>query len=142
MPSDLARRGELDYLDRQGQPIDRDGFVRRLSDRRYSRVARSAFYDYERGYFYDVSTIWLGIDMSFGDYPPILFETMVFTDDSDPGLNEWGHRWSTEEDAFEGHRLVARALSSLLWQPLPAFVLFAMPREPRRLPSPQKAITA
>ena len=53
-----------------------------------------------------VSTVFLGIDHSFSERgPPILFETMVFTDYG--GDEQW--RWSTWSEAAAGHDLtVAR----------------------------------
>lgn len=48
----------------------------------------------------DVSTVFLGIDHSFGDRVPILFETMVFGGE----LDERMERYATWQDAEEGHR--------------------------------------
>lgn len=48
-----------------------------------------------------VSTIFLGIDHSFGGGPPVLFETMVFTDDS--GAESWSERCCTHAEALEMH---------------------------------------
>ena len=55
---------------------------------------------------YSVSTVFLVMDHSFGDYSnevrPLVFETMVFP------LNSWDdqecERYSTWEEAKEGHR--------------------------------------
>jgi hypothetical protein len=53
-----------------------------------------------------VSTVFLGIDHSFGDGPPLLFETMVFPNNKD-GLENWAdmhcRRYSTWEEAEAGH---------------------------------------
>ena len=47
----------------------------------------------------EVSTVFLGLDYSFGEGPPILFETMVFgLMDEEP---QW--RYSTWEEAEAGH---------------------------------------
>lgn len=48
----------------------------------------------------DVSTVFLGIDHSFGDGPPILFETMVF---GGP-LNQEQERYCTLKEAKDGHK--------------------------------------
>jgi hypothetical protein len=49
-----------------------------------------------------VSTVFLGMDHSFGDDgPPILFETMIFGG----ALDGYQERYSTWEEAEEGHRL-------------------------------------
>lgn len=48
-----------------------------------------------------VSTVFLGLDHSFGGGPPLLFETMVFENgtNEDVGCN----RYSTWEEADAGH---------------------------------------
>lgn len=45
---------------------------------------------------YHVSTVFLGLDHSFGEGPPLLFETMVFPSHD---MN----RYSTWDEAKEGH---------------------------------------
>lgn len=55
-----------------------------------------------------VSTVWLGIDHSWGGGPPLIFETMIFG----PGLwsELWVERYPTEVAALAGHdRAVAVA---------------------------------
>jgi hypothetical protein len=58
----------------------------------------------------NVSTVFLGLDHSFGDNgPPILFETMVFVD-GDGGRQE---RYSTWAEAEEGHEnMVAKVFKA------------------------------
>lgn len=46
-----------------------------------------------------VSTVWLGLNHSFGEGPPLIFETMVFGELYDGELQ----RYSTEEGAVRGH---------------------------------------
>lgn len=59
-----------------------------------------------------LSTVWLGLDHSFGFGPPLIFETMAF------GI--FGHadnfqqRYSTEAQALRGH---ARAKKQMLLPP-------------------------
>lgn len=60
----------------------------------------------------DVSTVWLGNDHQFGDGPPLIFETMIFAADEDSELSEWQNRYSTEEEAFEGHKKVVEAVKN------------------------------
>lgn len=140
MGSDLARRLDLGHYDRQGNPITMMEFAELLMDDRYYRVARTAFYDVERGYTYDLSTIWMGIDHSWGSSEiPILFESMLFTDDE--SVSEWGTRWHTEEEAIVGHVTVARTLSAGLWQPVAIRAIYSR-QSIRQLTPPQKAITA
>lgn len=53
----------------------------------------------------EVSTVFLGLDHSFGDGPPLLFETMVFGGEMDGDQD----RCTTWEQAEEMHRaMVAR----------------------------------
>lgn len=52
-----------------------------------------------------VSTVFLGLDHSFGGAPPLLFETMIFGED--PGhsnVDSYCDRYSTWDKAVEGHR--------------------------------------
>ena len=57
-----------------------------------------------------ISTVFLGIDHSFGDGPPVLFETMVFGGELDEEMN----RYTTWEDAEKGHEeMVKRVMGSL-----------------------------
>jgi hypothetical protein len=46
-----------------------------------------------------VSTVFLGLDHSFGDGPPLLYETMIFGGEHD----EYQQRYSTWEQAEAGH---------------------------------------
>ncbi len=57
---------------------------------------------------YDVSTIFLGLDHSFGrGVEPILFETMVFGDGE---RENWMWRYATLGEAKRGHYAVVEAL--------------------------------
>lgn len=47
----------------------------------------------------EVSTIFLGLDHSFGGLPPILFETMIFGGEHD----QYQDRYATWEEAEAGH---------------------------------------
>lgn len=64
-----------------------------------------------------ISTAFLGCDCSYGDGPPMLFETMVFWEDEGDGEKM---RYETFEQALEGHRdFIARyALIQRLPKPL------------------------
>lgn len=50
----------------------------------------------------DVSTVFLGLDHSFVEGPPMLFETMVFVG----GEDRYCERYTTWEQAEAGHDLV------------------------------------
>ena len=49
-----------------------------------------------------VSTVFLGLDHSFGNGPPLLFETMVFGGDHD----QEQERYTTWEEAEDGHKRI------------------------------------
>ena len=56
-----------------------------------------------------VSTVFIPIDHSFGDGPPVLFETLIF---GGPLADE-GERYHTKADAEEGHtKWVKRVLEA------------------------------
>jgi hypothetical protein len=50
-----------------------------------------------------VSTVFLGIDHSFGDGPPLLFETMIFGGKYEE--DEYQERYSTWAQAEAGHEV-------------------------------------
>ena len=56
-----------------------------------------------------VSTVFLGVDHSFGEGPSILFETMVFGGNWDLGQR----RYSTWDEAEKGHRRVVDEVMGL-----------------------------
>ena len=58
-----------------------------------------------------VSTVWLGLDQQYSNGPPLIFETMVFGNDDaaeDLQCDLWCERYSTEEQAKEGHERLCR----------------------------------
>ncbi len=54
-----------------------------------------------------VSTVFLGLDHSFGGDIPILFETMVFFDDGEDIAQE---RYCTWDEAVVGHNLMMKKI--------------------------------
>lgn len=48
-----------------------------------------------------VSTVFVGVDMGYGDGPPLIYETMVFPEDS--WDEQYCDRYATEQDALVGH---------------------------------------
>lgn len=95
--------GEVRWYDKEGKPIsDMELMELRLSDPNYKRVAKTIVGDAE------VSTVWLGLDHSyFDDSPPLIFETLVFGGKHDQHMV----RYSTEEEAREGHARVVRMVT-------------------------------
>lgn len=55
-----------------------------------------------------VSTVWLGMNHQWGDGPPLIFESMIFEGDHDG----WQDRYSTKEQAAEGHRRIVEAIKA------------------------------
>ena len=91
----------LTYYDRQGRPItDTMAWAKKFEDPNYKRVARTLLSNGRM-----VSTIWLGLNHQFGDGPPLIFETMVFSNEDDLMELE-GQRYATEADAIAGHTLL------------------------------------
>lgn len=56
----------------------------------------------------DISTVFLGLDHSFGGGEPLLFETMIFGGDDD-GYQE---RYSTWDEAVKGHKFACEKVSA------------------------------
>ena len=56
---------------------------------------------------YWVSTVDLGLDHSFGEGPPLYWETMIFQCDESGEVSDWGKlycdRYSSKADAEIGH---------------------------------------
>ena len=79
------------------------------------RIARTVLTDGKT-----VSTIWTGLDMSHGFGPPLIFETIVFSEEQEPFVIPLGtsvelirrtlecRRYSTEDEARVGHRQAVR----------------------------------
>ena len=57
-----------------------------------------------------ISTVFLGLDHSFGDGEPLLFETMIFGGKHD----QYQERYSTWKDAIEGHKFACDLVQNLL----------------------------
>ena len=55
-----------------------------------------------------VSTVFLGMDHSWSDGPPELFETMIFGDEHSE--DQW--RYATYDEAEAGHKAIVEALKS------------------------------
>jgi hypothetical protein len=60
-----------------------------------------------------VSTVFLGLDHSFGVGPPVLFETMVFGLQGEYQDEHYQERYCTYEEAIEGHKKVLQAVLDL-----------------------------
>ena len=92
------------YYDRDGRPMsDTLAWAKRFEETTYKRIAETTLPDGKW-----ISTVWLGLDHSFGRGPPLIFETMVFKDREN--LREVDvERYATEAEAREGHeRMVTK----------------------------------
>lgn len=89
-----ATRGEGIAL-LEGDPIERRVGYDEIGDQGVSTIFRQR-----------VSTVFLVIDHSFGDGPPVVFETMIF------GGRHEGQQWRyvTWDQAADGHREIVEAL--------------------------------
>jgi hypothetical protein len=93
----------INKFDRDGKPISLSNWTAKLENDHYRQVAWTEVGDYR------VSTIWLGLDYSFGGNNPLIFETVVFDGYS---KNIFQFRHSTEEEALEGHARVIAQLEA------------------------------
>ena len=94
------------WWDKSGAPIaDVLAWARLFEDRSYQRVARTVLGDGRL-----VSTVWTGIDQSYGSSPaPLIFETMAFPFEGSAVDLLCAH-WSTETAAIAGHDQIVAAL--------------------------------
>ena len=86
------------YYNKKGEPIASDEWVRLLEDPAYQRIKQTVL---PNGKW--VSTVWLGLNYQYGNGPPLVFETMVFS-----RQGEWDEldcrRYSTIREARIGHK--------------------------------------
>ena|SRR3990167_250941 len=86
------------YFDKDGNPLELHEWSKLHSDFDYKLIAHEIVGDRR------VSTVWLGINHSFGgdNTPPLIFETMIFVGDG--WLEIYCDRYSTLEEAGAGHK--------------------------------------
>lgn len=93
-------------LDEQGNPKEVDNI---LEWARWFETADRIVAKTKVGKF-DVSTVFLGIDHSFGQGPPLLYETMIFGSGMD---GEYQERYPTKMKALSGHERAVRHAKKL-----------------------------
>jgi len=121
------------WYGRKGEPLELEEYARRFEDMDYRRVGYDEIPATRLCPATYLSTVWLGIDHSFGlSGPPIIFETMRFslerTEESpmmpgrkyhqtfefpypeDPTERTEQVRYCTEEQASLGHKLILRLI--------------------------------
>jgi hypothetical protein len=94
------------YYDRKGRPLDMEGWMPLFGDRDYCRVALDDLV--LDGVEVHVSTVWLGLDHSWGYGPPLFFETMIFGLKGE--LADYQERYSSEDAARKGHERAVNLL--------------------------------
>jgi hypothetical protein len=87
-----------DYYDRDGRPIGMMEWGRLLDNLEYRVIEKTLV----RGRW-EVSTVWMGLDHSFGQGPPLIFETMVFDQNAGDASDHEMRRYATEQQARDGH---------------------------------------
>ena len=89
------------YYDYDGQPITMEQWGELYQHERH--VAETTLED---GTY--ISTVWLGLDHSFGSGPPLIYETMVFRD----GDGDECERYTYRHQAVEGHKLMVMRVTN------------------------------
>jgi hypothetical protein len=91
-----------DKYDKYGKTISLAEWSVLMGDGEYKRVAETTLPDGKW-----ISTVWLGLDHSFGEGKPLVFETMVF-----PSKGNYCdldmQRYFTLEEAKEGHEVMVK----------------------------------
>jgi hypothetical protein len=113
------------YYDRQGKPISPQDWAKSIEEDR--RLAYHITKDKKT----EVSTVWLGLDHNFFGGPPLIFETMVFVE----GEEQECHRYTTEEQAFDGHIDMINKYNAFEQHPSEKT---RMRKPPRKKPKPVK----
>jgi len=91
----------MNYYNKQGEKITIEEWCSLFKDRSYKIIKQE---ELENGKF--VSTVWLGLDYQLEEgEPPLIFETMVFPMEGNWD-EEYCERYSTLEEAEEGHRRI------------------------------------
>ena len=98
------------YYDRQGNPLKLMEWMKLFDDPK-DRMAKKRVTETTLADGKWISTVWLGLDHSFGAGPPLIFETMVFPAKGDMGDLDC-ERYSTEAEAQEGHARMVQKWSA------------------------------
>lgn len=83
------------YYDPDGNEMTLDDWVKSFEDPTLKLVAQTKI-----GPFF-ISTVWLGCDHAWFGGPPLIFETMVFSEE-DKTLDM--DRYTSKREAWEGHK--------------------------------------
>lgn len=102
-------------FDRDGIPIELLTFVQLCGNRPYRKIGLTRVTDLaDVARAFEVSTVWLGIDQDMGgDGPPLIFETMVFTEVGPADC----FRYATLPEARQGHAATVVAIAAVMTDP-------------------------
>lgn len=85
-------------------------------DRENKRIDDTIVNIGEKNYW--VSTVDVGLDMSYDENPPLYWETMIFECDADGNVLSWSalycNRYSSKEDAIDGHANAVKNCAELI----------------------------
>jgi len=102
----------IKVYNRNGDKITYSEYAQLLVDDDYKVVKQTE----KNGYI--ISTVWLGIDHSFGRFfgseeksKPIIFETMIFKYST---CDLYQDRYATEEEAIKGHKWAVDNLDEII----------------------------
>lgn len=103
------------WYDKSGTPMTMKQAASVFKDPVYKRVGSDTVTCAGRSWW--VSTVWLGIDHGWGDGPPVIFETMIFaqqslTDPDEDQREQETTRYTTLADAEAGHAKTVRDLTT------------------------------
>lgn len=100
----------INWYDRTGKPITSAEANTLFGDKDYNRVGLTRITSTDHpGDEWVVSTVWLGLDHSWGDGPPVIFETHTFGPEGDP-FTDNQDRYTTEGEARIGHTVTVSTL--------------------------------
>ena len=105
---ELDYKYEIEYYDRKGLRITLEEFSKLCKDLDYKRVKQEHVGNYW------ISTVWLGMNHTWGSGAPLIFETMVFEGDNIAEETDM-ERYTTEEEALAGHELFVQKFEEFLW---------------------------
>lgn len=97
--------GDKYILDKKGNPVVENDLMKWAEWFERSRNERRVARDEKNGS--TVSTVFLGLDHSFGDDSVELFETCVFRKDGESDVEA---RYATREEALAGHKKILESL--------------------------------
>lgn len=102
-------------LDKKGNPVEEPDLFKWADWVETSGKSRIVKQTHISGK-YLVSTVFLALDHSFvygGNVPPILYETMTFSDNEElPDEIELQNRYSTKAEALEGHKQAVKLVKN------------------------------